>query len=564
MSLREKRKRTSNSTVEKISTKSSKRLKTGYGSYFGDVVFLMVFQKIYFTQKSIEECAQFILESVVHGGYSHLLNLYIAIGSYKLENVDEKQFLVSIFIMLMNTYVHYVIEHKKSGKIRCVFRGQEWDVHIIGSKIENGNHIFFSEMFEIVLVDDKDTIRYVATLRKDIRLHEVESGKVSFIPSDDTSHPPDILGGGSYGFAFKIMGVDGKWYVVKVFDNKKHAEHEWSALKIVMGKHQCLQQGIALQTEREGDIQHIIVSCYQGDIVLSNIRNSPYRFSIQTIITMFIMLLDGIDIAHGCGILHCDIKPKNIIIEKSEDGKFRLVLIDFGIAQNRDKIVKDPKSHFTEWYRIPELMCANVLRSIMGSFMEPLTLSPCADWWAFFISILHVISPPSSDFLGFRSRTESDIVDDMILNSRSSQLMLMMKEILQKHGQNMGLVREIYFVLLKKEGPEKFVEILNRFGIKTLTAEIYEKYIVFFEILRRENPMIERIKAVFNKVVCKDSSVDISGPMNKLINLFVEILCDGSDLSLLGCLTIDHIQKWVYDLENYMNELNKVPKIFFY
>lgn len=570
MSLPEKRKRTGGSTDEKISTKSSKRLKTGYSSYFGDVVFLMVFQKIYFSQKSIEECAQFILESVVHGGYSHLLNLYIAIGSYKLENVDEKQFLVSIFIMLMNTYVHYVIEHKKSGKIRCVFCGQEWDVHIIGSKIENGNHIFFSEMFEIVLVDDKDTIRYVATLRKDIRLHEVEveSGKVSFIPSDDTSHPPDILGGGSYGFAFKIMGVDGKWYVVKVFDNKKHAEHEWSALKIVMGKHQCLQQGIALQTEREGDIQHIIVSEYQGDIVLSKVRDSIYLLNLQHIIWMFLELSKGIKKLHEQDILHCDIKPDNLILSRDSKKRHILTAIDFGIAVRSGNITDDPQSHYTLWYRNPRLFLDDFMRSFntkTSTFVEPVKLSLVMDWWAFFITFLHAVSEKSNDFLGFRSRSEKEARKHMIRTSCVAQLMKKMKPWLGGDNRCIDFVRQIYFVLLNKEGPEKFVETFNSVGFKLTGTGMYDEYLKMFNRLRDNHPMIAHVRNVFKHVRCDDKQLDISGPMNKLTDLFVEILRDGADLSLLDCLTMDHIQQWLDRLNESLLELCKLrSKIFFY
>jgi serine/threonine protein kinase len=496
MSLPKKRKHEDCSPVEKISTE----LKTGYGSYFGDVVFLMVFQKLYFTQKSLEECAQFILESVSDGRYSHLLNLYIAIGACELENVDEKQFLVPIFIMLMNTYVHYVIEHKKSEKIRCVFRDHEWDVHIIGSKIVNGNHIFFSEMFEIVLVNDGDTIQYVATLRKDIQLHEIEFGKISFVPSDDISHPPIILGGGSYGFAFKIMGVDGEWYIVKVFGKKEDAEHEWSALKLIMGKHQSFQEGIALQTEREGDIQHIIVSYYQGDIVLSKVRDSIYLVNLQHIIWMFLELSKGIKILHEeHRILHCDIKPDNIILSRDSNKRHVPTLIDFGIASRIGSIANEPQSYYTWWYRSPRLFLDDFMKSfntLMRTFVEPVKLSPVMDWWAFFITFLHAVSEKSNDFLGFRSKTEGEAYQHMIRTSCVAQLMKKMKPWLGGDNRCIDFVRQIYFVLLNKEGPEKFVESFNGVGIKLTGTGMHDEYLKMFNRLRDNHPMIAHVRNV--------------------------------------------------------------------
>lgn len=543
-----------------------KKLNTGEGTYFSNIEYLILLQHLYLKEKSLDQCAKFILESVTHDDTRFLDELYIAVEEYLLTNVEENQFLVPIFIMVMNTYIHYIIAHKKAEKIKCVFRDKEWCVNITGWKIENGDHIFFSEMFQIVLVNNGKTVQYVATLRKDIRLHEIVLGKISFVPSDNTSHPPMFLGGGSYGFAFKIMGVDGKWYAVKVFEKKENAEHEWSALKIVMGKHPCLQEGIALETEREGDVQHIIVSKYQGEIVLSKIRKSNYRITFTQLISMFMELLDGIDIVHNRSILHCDIKPDNLIFQVNleSDKKLRIVLIDFGIAENKGKKVKDPQTHFTSWYRIPELMCANVLQSMIP-FMEPLTLSRCADLWAFFISILHVLSPPSSDFLGFRSREESEVVRDMIWYSPASQLMLAMKTCVISYKKDMNLVREIYFILLKNEGEKKFIETFERFGINNLKAGIYNEYIHFFEKLKRENPMIKHVKTVFSSVYCEDPSVDISRPIKSLVDLFIDILSDGRDLSLLGCLTIDHIQQWINRLDACMVDIDNLKrKIFFY
>lgn len=568
MSLPKKRKHEDGSPDENILTELSTKLKTGYGSYFGDVVFLMVLQRLYLCEKSLEQCARFILDSVWDGRYSHLLNLYIAVGACELENVDERQFLVPIFVMLMNTYVHYVIENKKSEKIKCIFRDQEWDVHIIGSKIENEIHIFFSEIFEIVLVNLGDTIQYVATLRKDIRLHEIELGKISFVPSHDTSHPPIILGGGSYGFAFKILGVDGAWYIVKAFGKKEDAEHEWSALKLIRGKDQSFQEGIALQTEREGDVQHIIVSCFQGDIVLSKVRDSIYRLNLQQIIWMFLELSKGIKRLHEHGILHSDIKPDNLILSHDPQNRNVLTMIDFGIASRIGSTTNDPQSYYTWWYRNPRLFLDDFLltfNTMLSTFVEPVKLSPVMDWWAFFITFLNAVSEKSNDFLGFHSKTEEEAYRHMILTSCVAQLIKKMKPFLGGDNRCIDFVRQIYFVLRNKEGPEKFVETFNSVGIKLTGTGMHDEYLNMFNRLRDNHPMIAHVRNVFKHVRCRDEKIDISGPMKNLTNLFVEILRDGADLSLLDCLTMDHIQQWLDRLNESLLELCKLgSRILFY
>ena len=543
----------------------SEELQAKLGPILGNLYFLELFQKLYFPEKSIEECAQYIVDSSTHRNTSYIQHIISYIQAEIFPEVKTGIFLLDIFEKVMKTYTLYMFQKNPSNTILCIFYGYQFEVKLISATIENGKTCFLSEIFELVLVNDSKTVQYVAKLRKDIRLNEPELGKVCFELSDDLSNPPIVLGKGSYGFVFKIMGTDGLWYIVKVFYTQNSAEHEWSALKLVMGKHPCLQQVIELQTERKGDIEHIIVSKYQGEIVLSKIKDSIYHITFQQYIWMFMELLDGIDIVHGRGILHCDIKPDNIIIQVNPDGTLRLVLIDFGIAEKEGLEVKEPQSYYTWWYRIPELNCADLLRSKMNKFMEPLTLSRCADWWAFFISFLHVISLRTNNFLGFRSRTEEEVRRDIIEHSPATKLFFKMKPHLGEDDRNIKFVRAIYFVLFKEEGPEKFVETFKEFGIELTGSEMYDEYLKMFKKLRKDNPMIAHVKNVFRSVYCEETSFDISEPMNRLIELFIEILCDGSDLSLLDCLTMDKIQQWVDRLDSSMVELCKLQKrIFFY
>lgn len=557
-----------NSEPKKRNPLISPKLQKKLGPNLGNPKFLELFQKYNFPENSINECAQYIIDSSKYQNKSYIQHIISYIQAELFPEVKTGNFLLDIFEKVMKIYTLYMFQTNPSHKILCLFDGKQLNVKLVRATIENGKPCFLSEIFELHLVNDGNTVQYVATLRKDIRLHEVELGKISFVPSDDVSNPPVVLGKGSYGLVFKIMGVDQEWYIVKIFYNKQSAEHEWMALKRVMGKHHCLQRGIELQTHRQGDIEHIIVSKYQGEIVLSKIRNSIYQITLPQMIWMFMGLLDGIDTAHGCGILHCDIKPDNIVIRKNPDGTLHLVLIDFGIAENDGLITSDPQSHFTWWYRSPQLFLNDFIQSfntLMNIFVNPPALSRVVDWWAFIISFLHVISPPSNDFLGFRSKKEEEARQDIIRKSRIAQLMLKMKPWLRADNRNIKFVQAIYSVLRKEEGSEKFVETFKNFGIDQICAGTYDDYMSMFKILSKENPMIAHVKNVFQGVYSDNASLDISGPMNKLIDLFIEILCDGSDLSLLGCLTMDHIQIWIDQLDACLVELCKVKtNIFFY
>jgi len=575
MSLPEKRKREDGSPDEKSSTELLKKLKTVHGSYFGNVRFLMVFQKLHFPEKSLEECAKFILESVSDGGCSHLLDLYIAVEACELGNVGKRQFLVSIFRMLMNTYVHYMIEHKKSEKIRCVFRDKKWDVRIIESKIDKGEHIFLSEIFEIRLVRDKDTIQYVAKLRSDIRLRAPEPQKFYFVAYNNNAYPPVILGEGSYGFAFKIMGVNGKWHIVKVFGIKKDAQDECNYLNLISFKHRSFQQVIGLQTQRDGDIQHMIVSCYQGDLVLWKLRNSSYRLDLQQFIEVFLDFLDALKILHSLEIVHCDIKATNMII--SPDGlmpdgrlKMRITLIDFGISQNTGTETLVPDSLYTWCYRDHSLFMRKLLKKFSITYFNgPVGISNIWDYWASFITLLHLISHQSNNFLGFfQSKREEDQEEDARNHIFSTSIVIdlikKIKQFIEPDKINIDLIRAIYFVLLDEKGETEFLKIFERFGIIVPNVWTYDEYLENFKKFRMGNPTGQNVKNVFKHVKCVDKQSNISGPMNKLTDLFVEILRDGSDLSILGCLTMDHIQRWLDRLKESLHELSEFSSIEFY
>lgn len=566
-------KRLHTDTGESISAELLQQLDSGMGPLFSNKRFIKTFQYLFGKNKSLEWCCQHILQTSQNGDYSYLPNIYSSVGACQLMDVPAiPDSVVRLFAKLLMTSVYQKLEEpSENNMVLCFFRDKLISVRITESKIEGGLHVFFSETFRIMLINDGKSLRYVAKLRPDLRLrNEKKSGKVYFVSSDDTSNPPVIMGGGSYGFAFKIMGVvDGKWYVVKVVDVKESAKHEWSALKLVKGQHISLQQGIQLHTDRVGDFKHVIVSEFQGDIALSMVRESNRRLNLQQLIWMFVRTLaDGLKQMHTIDFLHCDIKPSNIILSQNKDDVDILVLIDFGIAEKKGKQPHDAQSYYTSWFRYPGLILYDFMKKFnirSGSFIERPKMNPVMDWWAFFVTIPNTISDKSNDFLGFHSKTEAKIKTEMIETSPVAQLMRTLEPWLGKKNRDISFIREIYFSLLNETGDVSFLKILNRYGIPCKDSTLYDQYVSTFKELRSNHPMIEHVRNVFKHVKPEKPEIDISGPIGMLVDLFVEILRDGADLSLLDCLTMDHIQRWLDKLNETLLELCRLKtKIFFY
>jgi len=122
--------------------------------------------------------------------------------------------------------------------VRCRFMGIYHDVEIFKKTTENCKTSCLSEIFRIEL----DGGYYIATLRKDICIEVSENGTIFKFVQSETTNPPVVLGSGSFGIVFKIMGTDGKWYVVKSLDDSRSACDEWISLEKLSGKHSCIQR----------------------------------------------------------------------------------------------------------------------------------------------------------------------------------------------------------------------------------------------------------------------------------------------------------------------------------
>ncbi len=91
------------------------------------------------------------------------------------------------------------------------------------------------------------------------------------------------------------------------------------------------------------------------------VRNSP-----QSLLPLFLQLAHGVSALHSAGILHCDLKPSNVLVTHSG----RAVVLDFGLVRERWREPDSPQSFGTPGHVSPEQEKG-----------EPLT--PASDWYAF-------------------------------------------------------------------------------------------------------------------------------------------------------------------------------------
>ncbi len=56
----------------------------------------------------------------------------------------------------------------------------------------------------------------------------------------------------------------------------------------------------------------------------------------QRFFTVFDQVIDALSHAHKRMVIHRDMKPSNILLTQTEDGRDMIKIVDFGIAKNYD------------------------------------------------------------------------------------------------------------------------------------------------------------------------------------------------------------------------------------
>ncbi len=96
--------------------------------------------------------------------------------------------------------------------------------------------------------------------------------------------------------------------------------------------------GISSQQE-----PYLVMELFEGE-TLKDILATQHRLSPADFCAIFSQVCNALTAAHSHNIIHCDIKPSNILVRK-KDGVIEAKLVDFGLAKSTalDKQIKDEK-----------------------------------------------------------------------------------------------------------------------------------------------------------------------------------------------------------------------------
>lgn len=191
---------------------------------------------------------------------------------------------------------------------------------------------------------------------------------------DDENGDYKVLLGDQINYRYEIIQQIGKGSFGQVFKSFDHKEKEFIAIKIIKNKRRFHQQGavevsvLKKMLNNDPDDKYNVIHmkdsftfrkhlCINFELLNINLfdfikSNHFHGLSLPLIRKFAIQILQCLKLARRLNIIHCDLKPENVLLRHSNRSSIKV--IDFGSACfNDEKIYTYIQSRF---YRAPEII----------------------------------------------------------------------------------------------------------------------------------------------------------------------------------------------------------------
>ncbi|MEJ5165492.1 MAG: protein kinase [Thermoanaerobaculia bacterium] len=164
----------------------------------------------------------------------------------------------------------------------------------------------------------------------------------------------ELLGEGGMGKVYKAHDKKLNRYVALKFLKENNPEKQKRFLQEAQAQAKLKSDGICKIYEAgEMDGKPFISMQY---IEGKNLREAAKEMNLEMKVNIIKKVAEGLQEAHKLGILHRDINPSNIMIEKDENGEYKPYIMDFGLAKeiSEPSLTQDGMIMGTLYYMSPE------------------------------------------------------------------------------------------------------------------------------------------------------------------------------------------------------------------
>jgi serine/threonine protein kinase len=167
------------------------------------------------------------------------------------------------------------------------------------------------------------------------------------------------VGQGAYGLVFSAMHLtEGSTQSPAVAIKKLDCSEEGlTSLSRLQRELSCMREMNHPNILRLIDVlsinQDVYIVSELMETDLGSVLKSGQPLSNDQVLALFYQLVDGIRYIHDCGVIHRDLKPRNVLINTNCD----LKICDFGLAR-LEEFNGEPFTEYmcTRWYRAPEIL----------------------------------------------------------------------------------------------------------------------------------------------------------------------------------------------------------------
>jgi serine/threonine-protein kinase len=166
--------------------------------------------------------------------------------------------------------------------------------------------------------------------------------------------------GGTADVFCAIDRVTGSQVAVKILNAKATADERLrhyflqGARGAIRVDHPNLVRVIAVEEPSDGP-PYAVMEIVHGDALSTPLQNNS-KLKAAAVVELALQAASGLHAAHRAGMIHCDVKPENLLVEGPVEGPARLKVIDFDLAafENEREAHEHPLLRGTAKYMAPE------------------------------------------------------------------------------------------------------------------------------------------------------------------------------------------------------------------